>query len=79
MATRAIGELGIKVPEELAIITIGDLGIKYPSPVEYTRIYDDYNIVAREAVKMILDCVEDPINAKKEQYIKFDILYGKSV
>jgi len=79
MATRAIGELGIKVPEELAVITIGDLGIKYPSPVEYTRIYDDYNIVAREAVKMILDCVEDPINAKKEQYIKFDILYGKSV
>ena len=79
MASRAIGELNIKIPEELAIITIGDIVTKYPTIVPYTRIYYKYEILAKEAVNLLMDCIKNPKDESKNVYIKSDVKLGMSI
>ncbi|MBQ7256922.1 MAG: GntR family transcriptional regulator [Abditibacteriota bacterium] len=79
MASRAIGELNIKIPEELAIITIGDIVTKYPTQVPYTKIYYKYETLAHETVNLLLDCIENPTSESKNVYIKSDVKIGKSI
>jgi DNA-binding LacI/PurR family transcriptional regulator len=49
VATRAVLELGIKVPEELGIITLANVGRKFQFPVQLTTIGSDLSEVARTA------------------------------
>ena len=79
MASRAIGELNIKIPEELSIITIGDIVTKYPTSVPYTKIYYKYEIIAQEAVNLLLDCIANPKAEGRNILIKSDVEPGKSI
>lgn len=53
VATRAILELGIKVPEELAIVTHANVGRQFSFPVEFTSIGWDAGEVVNAAWQML--------------------------
>ncbi|MBQ0104915.1 MAG: GntR family transcriptional regulator [Armatimonadetes bacterium] len=79
MATRAIGEFGMKIPEELALISIGDILSNYPTKIPYTKLYHSYEIVARETVRLLTDLIDGKTEKGKTVYLKSDVFIGKSI
>jgi len=79
VASKAINELNIKIPEELAIITIGNLFSKYSTPVEYTKINIDDVMACQKTTDMIIELIENPDKEPTIEYIKGNYIGGNSI
>jgi len=78
-ACRAILELGIRVPEELAIITHANTGRDFHFPVELTRIEFDPVQVSAAAWSMLRGLISDDHSDVKVEYVRPVLREGASL
>ena len=79
IASRAILELGIKVPEELAIVTHANVGRVFHFPISVTRIGFDASRVADESVGLLKQLIGGNEVTDPVLYIPPVIVEGNSL
>jgi DNA-binding LacI/PurR family transcriptional regulator len=79
IASRAISELGIKVPQELAILTHANVGRDFQFPMPVTRIGFDADKVADQSVSLLKQLIRGDKVTNPVLYIPPVIVDGQSL
>ncbi len=79
VACRAISELGIRVPQDLAIITHANMGRDFHFPVDLTRLEFDPKEVSVEAWRMLRQLIPGNEPGKRVEYVRPVLREGESL
>lgn len=53
-------QMGIRVPQDLAVVGFDDIPIASSSPIGLTTIHSDLRLMSEQATKLLLDMIRDP-------------------
>lgn len=79
IASRAFGELGVKIPDDLAVITHANVGSHFYTSSPLTRVQFDPDELVTNAWEMLNSIIEGKAIEEPHKYIKPKLIAGASL